>query len=610
MCGIVVTHSVNRPFSHKSLSSLRKRGPDQIGFWADSYVQMAHSRLAIIGLDERGAEPLENDRHVLAYNGEIYNFNEIRARLQARGVQFHVGNDAEVLLHAWTAWGPDTLRELTGFWSFVIYDKLERRLTLARDQFGVKPLYYSYDENGLCIASMIRTIQEVVAAPFDLDYSTISEYVRYQLTFGDKTFFKQVKKVMPGHTVDIDLRTGAVKSTLYEDILTPGKDADRAATPAWVEETRELIAECVSESRVGDTPFSTLCSGGIDSSLITRLAAPEIAYHCNFSDPECNETVYAQQVTEGTDTRLFVVNAQESFELVSRLQDILDDFDELTVGSVILPLDNLLAQVQRRYKMVLTGTGGDELFGGYVRYQLAMGECHQESYRALYERVRKLPRLADRFELTHRKGDPSFYNFYEPSVEETFKEAFAEPAADADPLQMMLQFDRRYFLPALLNIDDKMCGRHSMESRPSLLHQKLVRHVNELDPRALRRGGELKPLLCDIASGVLPHSVVHRPDKMGFTTPIGTFVNNSSHLIREQITGSRFRELYDVRGLNMRAENKFSREVFGLLMLDLWLNRYASAPVRKAVEDPISVPSVPGSVVRGTIREPTLGGVS
>ncbi len=602
MCGILITHSVNKPFSHKSLDSLRRRGPDQIGFWADSYVQIAHSRLAIIGLDERSAEPLENERHVLAFNGEIYNFNEIRLRLQAKGVQIQGGNDAEVLLHAWSEWGPAVLGELTGFWSFVIYDKVERRLTLVRDQFGVKPLYYSYDETGLCISSMIRTIREVVGESFDLDYTTISEYVRYQLTFGDKTFFKQVKKVMPGHMVDIDLRTGNVKNTSYEDILTPSHDAENTATPRWIEETRQLLAECVSESTIGDTPFSTLCSGGIDSSLVTRLAGPEMAYHCNYSDPDCNETFYARKVVEDTDSRLFVVNAQESFDLVSRLQNILDDFDELTVGSVILPLDDLLGQVSRRYKVVLTGTGGDELFGGYVRYQLAMGECHQESYRGLHEKVRRLPRLADRFEFTHRKGNPAFYTFYDPTVEDTFKQALAEPAADADAFEVMLQFDRRYFLPALLNIDDKMCARHSMESRPSFLHQKLVRHLNQLDPRALRRGGELKPLLCDLATGVLPHDVVHRQDKMGFTTPIGTFVNESSDRIREQITGSRFKDLYNVRGLNMRAENKFSREVFGLLMLDLWLNRYATAPTHEVVDDPIMVSGAPGAVVVGQVH--------
>jgi asparagine synthase (glutamine-hydrolysing) len=594
MCGILVTHGVNRPFSHRSLRSLRKRGPDQIGFWADSWVQMAHARLAIIGLDDRGSEPLENDTHVLAFNGEIYNYNEIRSKLQAGGLAIRGGNDAEVLLHAWSAWGSKVLTELNGFWAFVVYDKAARRLTLVRDQYGVKPLYFSYTENGLCVASTIRTIQEMLPGALDLDYTALSEYVRYQFTFGDKTFFKQVKKVMPGHTVEIDLRTGNIKTRCYEDILTPEAGADHTATAAWMDECRELIAECVTDSTVGDTPFTTLCSGGIDSSLITRLASPEMAYHCNYSDPECNETFYAQQVVNGTSTRLFVVNATESFDLVSRLQNILEDFDEMTVGSVILPLDDLLSQVRRRYKVLLIGTGGDELFAGYVRYQLAMGECHQESYRALFQKMRAMPTLADRFEMTHRKGDPSFYRFYDASVAETFKDAFSSSMARANPLQAMLQFDRRYFLSALLNIDDKMCGRHGLEGRPSLLHQKLVRHINQLDPAALLSGGELKPLLRAIASSVLPKPVIQRADKMGFTTPIGTFVNHSSHLIREQITGSRFNDLYDLRRLNLTAETKFSREVFGLLMLDLWLNRYARTEPR-AVEEPVAV-AVPGQV--------------
>lgn len=592
MCGILVTHGVNRPFSHRSLRSLRKRGPDQIGFWADSWVQMAHARLAIIGLDERGEEPLENATHVLSFNGEIYNYNEIRARLQSRGVAVRGGNDAEILLHAWSVWGPKILQELTGFWAFVIYDKIARKLTLVRDQFGVKPLYYSYTEEGLCVASTIRTIQEVIPASLDLDYTALSEYVRYQFTFGDKTFFKQVRKVMPGNMVEIDLRTGKTKTTCYEDILTPHADAKQAATPAWVAETRELLRECVADSTVGDTPFTTLCSGGVDSSLITRIASPEIAYHCNYSDPECNETFYAQQVIGGTSTRLFVVNASESLDLVSRLRSIVEDFDEMTVGSVILPLDDLLGQVKRRYKVMLTGTGGDELFAGYVRYQLAMGECHQESYRALFQKMRALPDLADRFEMTHRKGDPSLYKFYEPGVADTFKEAFAVGGAAANPLQSMLQFDRRYFLAGLLNIDDKMCGRHGLEGRPSLLHQKFVRHINSLDPASLIRGSELKPVLREIASGILPSAVLHRTDKMGFTTPIGTFVNESSHLIREQITESRFSELYDLRRMNLTAENKFSREVFGLLMLDLWLNHNARPAVQPSADEPIRVAPV------------------
>jgi asparagine synthase (glutamine-hydrolysing) len=574
VCGILVSSGLSKPFSHRQLRSLRKRGPDEIGYWADDRVRIAHARLSIIGLDDRATEPLESSSHVLAYNGEIYNFNDLKRRLEARRVPVTGANDAEVLLHAWSEWGPSVLAELAGFWAFAIYDKQRRTVTLVRDQFGVKPLYYWHDGQRFCAASMIRTILENVDDARELDFAAISEYCRYQFTFGDKTFLKHVRKVLPGHLVEINLDTGESRSTQYEDILAATGER-RPITSAWIEETRSLMRDCVLESTISDTSFTTFCSGGIDSSLITRIAQPEITYHCNFADPECNETFFAQQVVEGQSQRLFVVNAEEDFDLVEKLTDIVEDFDELTIGSVILPLDDLLAQVKRRYKVILTGTGGDELFAGYVRYQLVLGECYQDSYRGLYERMRAVEGTSRRFEMTHSKGDSRFYQFYDPSVEETFHAAFADCQREGTDLDAMLRFDRRYFLGGLLNIDDKMCGRHSLESRPSFLHQRFMRHVNSADTSMLLRNGELKPVLRDIGKGILPKSVLHRTDKMGFTTPVGTFVNNSSGLIREQITNSRFRDFYDLRKMNLTAESKFSREVFGLLMLDLWLNRYA-----------------------------------
>ena len=162
MCGILAYSGLNRPFHHRLLESLRRRGPDAIGFWADDRVQIGHTRLAIIGLDNRSTEPLENDTHVLAYNGEIYNFHDIKRRLESAGVQTHGANDAEVLLHAWGVWGPAILRDLTGFWAFALYDKKARKLYLVRDQFGIKPLYYRAVKGSLCVASRIRTILEVV----------------------------------------------------------------------------------------------------------------------------------------------------------------------------------------------------------------------------------------------------------------------------------------------------------------------------------------------------------------------------------------------------------------------------------------------------------------
>jgi asparagine synthase (glutamine-hydrolysing) len=540
------------------MASLTRRGPDALGFWTNGRTTMAHTRLAILGLDERGTEPLENETHVLAFNGEIYNFLDV-----ARRLHIPAPNDAAVLLEAWSLRGPQILDELEGFWAFVVFDKRSGTLVMCRDQFGVKPLYYAATPEGITIASTIGALREALPVrPTTLNYDALSEYVRYQFTFGDKTFLRTVHKVPPGHMVTWD--DGDVTDVPYEDIwAVEGKER---ATPEWIAKTRSLLIACVGESTISDASYTALCSGGLDSSLVTRITAPELAYHGNYTDPDCNETAYAKEVVEGTHTRLMVVNAREEFDLVDRLRSLVEDFDELTVGSVILPLDDVLDQVKRRHKVALTGTGGDELFAGYVRYALARGECPDENYRPMFDRMRGCLTPTERFEVAHAKGIP---DWYKPFYENPF-ERFYDACTGGH-----LRFDRTHFLPALLNIDDKIAGRHGLETRPSLLHQRLVRHVVQLAPEE-PMGGPLKKVLREIARPLLPPAVVDRTDKMGFTTPIGTFVNRSAHRIREQIESSKFRDLYDLRKVKIHAETKWSREVFGLLMLDLWLNRYAT----------------------------------
>ena len=582
MCGILITANFEGPFHHRMLRTLRKRGPNEVGFWTDAAVRIGHTRLAIIGLDERSTEPLEDENCVLAFNGEIYNFIEIRERLESQGIALPGANDAGVLLRAWSQWGAEILTKLTGFWAFVVYDKRTRKLTLVRDQFGIKPLYYWREGTKVCVSSMIGTILEVLKYSPELNYEALSEYVLYQFTMGDETFLRGIRKVLPGHLVEIDLASGGTSSQCYEDIFAAQDEERTGFTQEWIEETRGKLRRCVLESTISDTSFTTFCSGGLDSSLITRFAEPAIAYHCNYSDPDCNETFYARQVVESTATRLFVVNARESFDLVDKLQDIVKDFDEPTIGSVILPLDDILSEVKRRYKVILTGTGGDELFAGYVRYQLALGDCYQDSYRALHDRMSSLTRVNERFEMCHRKGDVSLYKFYQPGGHRTFLESFERCRNGVGELGAMLAFDRRYFLAGLLNIDDKMCGRHSLESRPSFLHQDFVRHLMKLDPRVFLSNGDIKPILRLIARGILPKSVTHRKDKMGFTTPIGTFINRNAHRIREAVSDSKFRHLYNFRKMDLTATTKYSREVFGLLMLDIWLNQYARVPAATA----------------------------
>ncbi len=576
MCGILITTSSQDSFSHQSLKRLTKRGPDGIGFWVNPDIQMGHTRLAIIGLDERGVEPMENERYVLTFNGEIYNFLQFKPRLASKGYPVAGANDAEILLYAWTEWGIDILKEFTGFWAFIIYDKLERTITLVRDQMGVKPLYYWKGKDGFAAASMMSTVLDAIPQKPSLNFQALSEYARYQFTFSDHTFLNDIYKVKPGHVVTYHIGSRKLTSFEYEDISRRTIDKPQKITKRWIDKTREQMREWVLESTISDTSFTTFCSGGLDSSLITRLTQPELAYHSNYSDPDCNETLWARRAVEDTDIRLFVVNAQEDFSLVDRLDDILDDFDELSIGSVILPLDDLLAQVKRRYKVILTGTGGDELFAGYTRYHLAMGQCNQESYRRMFKRMEPLHSLEERFEFTHVKGEIDLYRFYNSGAQDAFFDEFRKCKQGSSDLEAMLRFDRKFFLAGLLNIDDKLCGRHSLEGRPSFLNQKFIRHIVNLDQEQLLPGKDLKPVVRSLASGYLPESIIQREDKMGFTTPIGDFVNNSAHLIREHILNSKYLDFYNLENMNFTAETKFSREAFGLLTLDLWLNKNMS----------------------------------
>jgi asparagine synthase (glutamine-hydrolysing) len=541
---------------------MKRRGPDGIGFWTDGVVSMAQTRLSIVGLDDRSLAPLENASHVLCFNGEILNFLEVARQLGVPAI-----NDTHVLLEAWTVLGLEVLRMLEGFWSFAVYSKAEKTVTLCRDQMGIKPLYYApraFGAGGLVASSTLAPLLSCLDVKPSLDFEVMSEWARWQITTGGRTFHKGVLKIWPGQTVEYDAKTlqqGARKT--YEAMWDVHGEAK--ATDEWILDARAMLRRCVDDEATGDVAVTSTCSGGLDSSLVTRILAPEVAYHGNFSLGECNETKWATAAVEGTDTRLLVTNCQEDFDLVSRLDSLIEDVDELTVGSVILPLDDVFGQVKRRFKVCLLGTGGDELFGGYARYGLSLGEAPtQESYRAAFGKLHGTP--WQRFEQSHVKGDPSLFKFY-PDHEPTFP---AIEGARTD-LEAMLTFDRKHFLGGLLTLDDRMAGRHGIEGRPALLHQRFVRRVLELDPAEMKG----KSVLRRIARGILPDAVVDRQDKCGFTVPLGPMINTNADRIREKLSASRFRDLFNLRRVTFTAESLYDRRVFGLVQLNAWLERYA-----------------------------------
>jgi len=600
MCGFVVRAGFDTPWSDEFLDTLRSRGPDGAGFWHDNDIDIGHALLSNIGTHQEGAQPKANERYVLSLNGLVTNHRELAIGLQSKNSaalnNMPAANDTSTLLTLWSDRCEAILPDLVGFWAFAVYDRSARILTLVRDQFGAKPLYYWSDGRRFCAASTIRSLLQVMGFVPELDYKAMAEYARYQLSFGENTFFCGIRRVLPGHLVRFKLSNGDISKHCWEDIFAPADPLNGSShgtstgngfktgipDERWIEETRELLETGIRQNTLGRRPWTVLTSGGIDSTIVTRITQPTEAFHSFFTNPGCNELDFARVAINDTSSRLIEVQASEKFNLVERLGSIIEDFDDPSVGSVILPLDELLTRVARKHHVVLTGTGGDELFGGYARYSLAQGRGAQASYAKLMRRMAKRARLADRFEMAHHKGECGWFRFDTRPAEAAFASAFDAcispylTGAEAE-LDAMLRFDRRHFLPGLLNIDDRISGRHGIESRPALLSQHFVRKITGVPIQAIFNEGPMKGLLRHLGAPYLPQPICQRDDKMGFTTPIGTFVQQSSDSIIQQLRESPFRHLYALPKGPLPAHEIYSREVFGLLMMDLWLNRYAAA---------------------------------
>ena len=598
MCGFVVRTGFDSPWSDEYVEALRSRGPDASGFWRDDAIEIGHSLLSNMGDPGEGIQPKANERYVLSLNGLVTNHAELACQLRKKNgtgpVNKPAKNDATTLLDLWSDRGEAVLPDLAGFWAFVVYDRAARTLTLVRDQFGAKPLYYWSDGRRFCAASTIKTLLCVIGFVPELNFQVLAEYARYQLSFDENTFFHGIRRVLPGHLIRFKLSNGDINDHCWEDIFAPAEPLasqrdgvnsgdTRSDMPdaLWIEEARELLETGVRQYTLGRRPWTVLTSGGIDSTIVTRITQPTEAFHSHFNHPACNELSFARAAIKGTSSRLVEVQASEEFDLVERLDSIIEDFDDPVVGSVILPLDELLTRVARNHQVVLTGTGGDELFGGYARYALAQGRAVQTSYGDLERRMATQTRLADRFEMTHHKGECSWYRFDTRPARRSFDAAFETcyspglGGADAE-LDAMLRFDRRHFLPGLLNIDDRISGRHGVESRPAMLNQHFVRKVNRVPIQAIFHDGPVKGLLRHVGAPYLPSHIDQRTDKMGFTTPIGDFVQQSADSISQQLKESPFRHLYSLPEGPLPAHKLYSREAFGLLMMDLWLNRYAT----------------------------------
>ena len=564
MCGI---HGIYRFDGHAvapdMLSAMgnvtRHRGPDDEGMHIDGSCGIAMRRLSIIDL-AGGHQPLSNVDQTLwlVCNGEIYNYRELRAELQALGYHFKTGSDSEVLLHLYEAEGDDFVLRLNGMFDFALWDVRRRRLLIGRDRIGVKPLYVMQDGQRLAFATEAKALLALPGVSTELDRSVVASYLHLGYVAAPDCIFKGIRKLPPATLLAIE--NDQVREWRYWRL--PENIDLGLSEREWIERVRVQLEESVRMQMVSDVPIGAFLSGGVDSSAVVGFMAkhapqPIRTYAIGFTGGEAetlyNELPYARRVAElfGTQHREIVVRP----DVVSLLPKLLWHMDEPLSDTAFITTFLVSEFARQDVKVILSGVGGDELFGGYRRY---LGEHYAQKYRRLpgwlrrsaASIARRLPadrhsgllntlRLAKGFlSSAEMNGDDRYRSYLQVLDRETVSALLMQPdaiqkdpldaafagAGTQDALNRMFAVDAETQLPDdLLMLTDKMSMAVSLECRVPLLDHQLVELTASMPAAIKVRGGRLKHVLKESLSDLLPSDILDRK-KRGFGTPMGAWL--------------------------------------------------------------------------------------
>lgn len=466
---------------------VKHRGPDGEGFWADGCVGFAHRRLSIIDLSPLGHQPMQSDDGsvVLVYNGEIYNFHNLRMELESLGCAFRSKSDTEVLLHAYREWGADCVHRFNGMFAFALWDDLRQRLFIARDRYGIKPLYYYFRGGIFAFASEIKSLLQHPEISASLCAPALNEYFSFQNIFSDRTLFDGIKLLPAAHTLVLSARPGEVPVTRrywdYEFQEGQGVSEDE-----YVEELHRLFEQAVNRQLVSDVEVGSYLSGGMDSGAVTCVAARNFGNLKTFTGGF--DLSSASGLELGFDERRkaeFLSNAYktEQYEVVLKAGDmerampeLIWHLEDLRVGQSY-PNYYVSRLASRFVKVVLSGSGGDELFAGYPwRYYRAVVNDDSDHYFDKYYRYwqRLIPDSAKLDFFQH----PTFQEMRGHSTKDVFRSVMNGKAFDVqtpeDYINRSLYFEIKTFLHGLLLVEDKLSMAHGLETRVPFLDNDLV----------------------------------------------------------------------------------------------------------------------------------------
>jgi len=618
MCGIAGLFSLHgKPVSEEEVQAMcdaiAHRGPDDDGYFAAPEVVLGMRRLSIIDIDG-GHQPVHNeDRSVwVVFNGEIYNFKALRGLLEKQGHRFYTDTDTEVIVHLYEQYGESCVDKLRGMFTFAVWDERRKLLLIARDRLGVKPLFYAIADGRLAFGSELKSVLQLPEIERRLNWSSVNYLFTAMCTPSSESIVEGVHKLKPGHILTASARHG-VQIRQYWDVEF---DPDYGKSEQYfIERLRDLLEESVRLRLVSDVPLGAFLSGGIDSSAVVATMArltsePVKTFSIGFPDKDYSELDHARKVARqfGTDHYELVVDPN----VLSVIDDLAWYLDEPFGDSSALPTYMVSKLAAEHVTVVLSGDGGDELFGGYDRY---VKEKAERRLAAIPSPLRKVAGFAGRLMPEGMKGRNFLRHlafdgadryfdanvlFREAEKVSLFRPEAWEHVHKDDPrgvwraflqngrhgrmqwLSSLQYMDTKNYLPNDILVKvDRMSMAHSIEAREPLLDHKLVEFAATIPPELKLKGKTTKYIFKKAMEGILPKEILHRP-KQGFAIPLGRWFRGQLSLYVRDLLLSRkslerglFRKSYIERLIAMNDRGRsLDLQLWTLITFELWCRRF------------------------------------
>lgn len=613
MCGLLgivdYKKSINTNLFNEMLNSLKHRGPDDEGievFSLDSCsIFLGHRRLSIIDISSNGHQPMLYEHLAIIYNGEVYNFKDIRQDLISEGYSFGSNSDTEVVLKSYHFWGIDCVERFRGMFAFAIYDSKQQEIIIFRDRAGVKPLYYSLTDNALIFSSELRPLLNYPDFNKEIDFEAVSSYLQFGYIHAPKTIFKTVQKLLPGHYLKYDIKSKVLVKNCYWNINDFYEN--QVAREDITEKLEATIIEAFNLRMIADVPVGVFLSGGIDSSLVAAIVQkyskmPINTFTIGFEDKKYDESNYAKEIAKylGTNHTELICNKEDALAIIMKLPKI---FDEPFADSSAIPTVLVSELAKKQVSVVLSGDGGDELFCGYPSYVLMEKRFERLSKVPFRKTLKTISNTITTPVFIQNRFNGKLYNRFikvknmldHDDIVNTFKVAnsvfskdeikrliradyfFSKdiPATTSNLEKMMISDFKGYLPDDLMVKIDRSTMSASLEGREPLLDHKIIEFAASL-PVSYKKN---KEILKSILGHYIPEELFLRK-KQGFGIPINDWLREDLKYLLDQYLGEsliRKYNIFDYDYISKLLEAFYvgkndDNKVWVLLMFQMWLS--------------------------------------